>query len=484
MSGLSPLIALGATAIALMLAASVRRGGALPFAIAALGLAASFGLLFAPAPPVAPGSFFAPDGYARLFIGLILIAALSVAAFSAPYLERRDPRARREEFCILLVLASLGAAALVAARHFLAFFLGLELLSVSLYALIAFPRREAGIEAAIKYLVLAGASSAFLLFGMALLYARTGTLDLAEIGQALAGCSAYARAGAGAACDATALAGVALLMVGFGFKLGVVPFHMWTPDVYQGAPAPVTAFVATASKGAVAALLLRYAIGLGLVPGAPLATLLAWIAGASMIAGNLLALRQTSLKRLLAYSSIAHLGYLLTALVAGGPLAARAVGFYLIAYTATTLAAFGVIASLSRGGDPGGDHDALDEYRGLGRRDPARAAILALALLSLASLPLTAGFAGKFLIVAAGVAARRWALVVLLAAGSAIGIFYYLRVAGALYLRDAPEGETRAPRRATPIEWLTLATLALAIAGGGIAPGLVLRLLRAASSVF
>jgi NADH-quinone oxidoreductase subunit N len=482
-----PLIGLGATAILLMGLASIRRHATAAFILTLIGLGVSFALLVATNGRGPAGSMLlVADSYTRLFVGLIMLITLCVTLLSRGYFGEtlapgRDTHA--EEYLMLLVLAALGASVLVSARHFVTLFLGLELLSVSLYGLIAFTRREPGVEAAIKYLVLAGVSSAFLLFGIALLYARTGTLELARLGAVLAGTSVHRHA-AVAAADPIVLAGVGLLIVGFGFKLGVVPFHMWTPDVYQGAPAPVTAFLATASKGAVAAVLLRYANALGFVRGGPLWMLLALVAVASMFAGNLLALRQSHLKRLLAYSSIAHLGYILLALLAGGTAAARAVVFYLIAYSVTTLGAFGGIAVLSnrapaREGAAGGDDlDDLAAYRGLGRRRPWLAGVLAASLLSLAGIPLTAGFIGKFLVFTAGAAASLWTLIVVLAVNSAIGIYYYLRVIVTIYLAPV-EAEASAeppPPRVALSGGIALAVLLLALLWLGIAPGALLRL--------
>ncbi len=265
-------------------------------------------------------------------------------------------------------------------------------MSVSLYALIGW-RRESGIgtEAAIKYLVIAGASSAFLLFGMALFYADTGTMDLARLVEGGPGQSLLAPVGLG------------MMLVGIGFKLAVVPFHLWTPDVYDGAPAPVTGFIATVSKGAMVVVLARAfapaLVGTGGVNGlvresagavsAAFPWVFAVIAGLSMFVGNILALRESNVKRILAYSSIAHLGYILVAFLAGGAEALRAIAFYLVAYFATTLGAFAAITELS---GPDRDADSIEEYRGLAARRPWLAAALTAMLLSLAGLPLTAGF--------------------------------------------------------------------------------------------
>ena len=241
--------------------------------------------------------------------------------------------------------------------------------------------------------------------------------------------------------------GIVMLLVGVGFKLAVVPFHMWTPDVYQGAPAPVGAYVATVSKGAVFALLLRYFRPVSLDPGSTLFLVFAAVAIASMVAGNLLALRQDNVKRILAYSSIAHLGYLLVAFLASGERAAIAVTFYLVAYFATTLAAFGVITVLSPAGR---DADLMLDYRGLGARRPVLAAIFAVALFSLAGMPLTMGFIGKFYLVTAGAGSALWALVIVLVVTSTIGLYYYTRLIVAMYVRrpgSGRKGTARGSRR-------------------------------------
>ncbi len=478
MNALAPFLVLGLLPVLLMVLVALRRRPALAQGITLLGLGIAFALLFVAdvQVPQRVTPLLVIDGYALYFSGLVLLAALAVVALSGRYLQDRGPRV--EEYFILLTLATLGATVLTASRHFIALFLGIELLSVALYGLVAFVReRPTAVEAGVKYLILAAFSSAFLLFGLALIYARTGALELGELAGLLGGASPGP-----AGRDLLVLAGVGLMIVGFGFKLAVVPFHLWTPDVYQGAPAPVTAFVATASKGAVMAVLLRFAAMMDLSSGSGLRAMLALVAGASMLAGNLLALRQESLKRLLAYSSIAHLGYVLVAFLAGGDDAARAVAFYLAAYTVTTLGAFGVIAILSSANGSGtGDVDDLAGYRGLGRRQPFLAGVLALMLFSLAGIPLTAGFVGKFLVLAAGAGADLWALVVILAAGSAIGIYYYLRVVVALYLQTAV-GETSAGSgapgpRITLAGGITLALLSVLLLLLGVAPDVMLRMI-------
>jgi NADH-quinone oxidoreductase subunit N len=334
---------------------------------------------------------------------------------------------------------------LAASSHFVSFFIGLEILSVSLYTLIAYTRNELNIEAGVKYLVLAAASSAFLLFGIALLYGETGTMDLSLMASG---------AGAQGINNGMLLTGLALVLTGVGFKLAVAPFHMWTPDVYEGAPAPVTAFIATVSKGGVFALLLRYFIQIDVHAYPSLFRAVAFIAVVSMFAGNLLALLQNNVKRILAYSSIAHLGYLLVAFLAGGVMRVAAVTFYLVAYFITTLGAFGVITVLS---GKERDADAMDDYRGLSRRRPWLALIFSAMLFSLAGIPLTAGFIGKFYIVAAGAGSALWPLVITLVVNSAIGLYYYLRIIVAVYAQPAEE-------EGSPVSPLSLTgTLVLAV---------------------
>jgi len=351
-----------------------------------------------------------------------------VALLSYSYLERH--REQCEEFYLVLLLATLGSAVLVASTHFVSFFLGLEILSVSLYVLIAYQRSsELSIEAGIKYLILAAASSAFLLFGMALMYADLGTMDVSRMSSLMSG----------KALSTLVLSGLAMIIVGVGFKLAVVPFHMWTPDVYEGAPAPVTAFIATVSKGGMFALLMRYFYRLGLDTSSSLFILFTVIAVVSMIAGNLLALLQTNVKRILAYSSIAHLGYLLVAFLAGGSIGSAAVTYYLVAYFVTMLGALGVITVLSFK-----DREAAEmiDYQGLFWQRPWLAVVFATSLLSLAGIPLTAGFIGKFYIIAAAVGSTLWWLVFILVVSSGIGLFYYLRIIVAMY---------KAPPRATQV---------------------------------
>jgi NADH-quinone oxidoreductase subunit N len=467
LASLAPFITIAATVVVLMIAISIHRSHRLTSALTLAGLAVAFLLLFRTAPASGGTALFVVDAYARFYTGLILAATAVVALLSIGYLDQLAEQ--RDEYYMLLLLAALGSIVLVAAAHFVSFFLGLELLSISLYALVAYPRtRAASVEASIKYLVLAAASAAFLLFGMALVYAELGTLSFA-------GLSATA---ASAPDRLVALTGVGLIIVGFGFKLALVPFHLWTPDVYQGAPAPVTAFVATVSKGAMFALLVRYFAVIDVRSHHALVVVFATVAVASMVAGNLLALMQNNVKRLLAYSSIAHLGYLLVAFLAAGALATTAVTFYLVAYFVTTLGAFGVVTVLSTGER---EAERLDDYRGLLARRPWLAVLFTAMLLSLAGIPLTAGFVGKFYLTVAGGSAALWPLLVVMMLASGVGLFYYLRVVVAMFMAPASDTMARVETVSVPpLAGVTLAALTVLLVWLGVYPAPLIALIRSA----
>jgi NADH-quinone oxidoreductase subunit N len=410
---------------------------------------------------------FALDGFTYYFLGLLLAAGIVIALTALRYFHRLEDR--REEFFALFVLAIFGAAVVVASRHFVSFFLGLEILSVSLYALIAYPRgRSASIEAGLKYLVLAAVSAAFLVLGLAFLYFEFGTLSFEGLSMALLG---------GGGLGIVSLAGLGLVLVGVGFKLALVPFHMWTPDVYQGAPAPVTSFVASISKGALFAFLLRF-FGMPGATGSPtLRFILFLIAAASMFTGNLLALAQKNIKRLLAYSSIAHLGYLLIAFLAAGDLGLEAAAFYLAAYFVTIIGAFAVVGTLS---PTDRDADEPGDYAGLFWRRPFTALVLTAMLLSLAGIPLTAGFVGKFYLVAAGTEAGLWALVFILIGNSVLSLYYYLRVIVTLYSpsEPAPPAGRKVAAVFSLAAGLALVVLLVALVWLGVVPSGLIRLIR------
>lgn len=456
---LSPLILTGAS-IVLMVLVSLKRNHTLANISGLIAFALAFLALFkvdVSANPHKIGDLFIVDSFALFYSGMILLSAFAVNILSFGYFQKQ--KEQKEEYYMMLILATLGSVLLVSSTHFASLFLGLELLSVSLYVLIAYLRdREVSVEGGVKYLILAAVSSAFLLFGMALVYVQLGTMSFGGIGQKLAGMVSLAP---------LTLVGFAMMVVGVGFKLAVVPFHMWTPDVYQGAPAPVTAFIATASKGGMFALLLRFFYQIDGYQYSSLLVVFSVIAIASMFTGNLLALLQSNVKRILAYSSIAHLGYVLVAFLAGGELGAEAATFYLVAYFITTLGAFGIVTVFS---GKESEAETVDDYKGLFWRYPWMAVVFTAMLFSLAGIPLTAGFIGKYFVLASGVESKLWVLVLILVVNSVIGLFYYLRVVVAMFSKAE---ETTGKGAVTPFPFggsVALGALAILLVWYGVYP--------------
>jgi NADH-quinone oxidoreductase subunit N len=422
---LAPILVLSGAIVLLMVQISISRNFGWAYGITALSMfAAGLSAIAAVAgDPLQLTPLLLADDYALFFSALFCFCGGITAIISRDYLETRE--GQNEEFFLLLLLSTLGAVTLAYATHLASLLLGLELLGVALYALIAYPERGSlPLEASIKYLILSGAASSIFLFGFALIYASLGTMSYDGIGAAVHGTAGGSRI--------LLTAGAAMILAGLGFKLSVVPFHMWTPDVYEGAPAPVSGFLAAVSKGAVFAALLRWWLASALYEFPALLMAVAVLAGASMLVGNLLALLQENVKRLLAYSSIAHVGYLLIVMVACGisptpALSVEAACYYLVAYTTTTLAAFSVLSLISKNsGDS--ERDQLQDLSGLFWRRPGQALLFTVAVLSLAGIPLTAGFIGKFYLFTTGVDTALWGLLALLVVGSAISIFYYLRI--------------------------------------------------------
>ncbi len=457
---LLPWLVLTAATVIVMVAIGARRDHRLIALLTAAGLGAA-ALAVPLAAITAPHDvtdLFRVDGFALFALMLVVLAAGAVTALAYSYFVAR--RERCEEFYVLLLAGTLGAAVLVASRHFAPLLLGFELLSVALFAMVAYRvTRARPLEAGVKYLILAGLSTGLLLFGIALIYVQTGGLGFAELREPARGVSGgpYLTLGA------------TLVLAGLAFKLSLVPFHLWTPDVYEGAPAPAAAFLATVSKGAILVVLLRWLLESGAYRYGEVLDVLALAGIVSMLAGNLLALMQNNVKRLLAYSSIGHMGYLMIPLVAGGALAVETIGYYLAAYFVMTLGAFGVVAlhSAARGGDD--DADDLEAYRGLFWQRPWLAGAFTAMLLALAGMPLTAGFVAKFYLFAAGADARLWLMLAALVIGSAIGLVYYLRVITAMLATDeagtasAPNGNALAGR-------VTVAALTVVLIVLGIFP--------------
>ncbi|ELY4000753.1 NADH-quinone oxidoreductase subunit NuoN [Cronobacter dublinensis] len=428
---LLPLLIVGLTVVVVMLSIAWRRNHFLNATLSVVGLnAALLSLWFvgqAGAMDVTP--LMRVDGYAMLYTGLVLLASLATCTFAYPWLQGYNDN--KEEFYLLVLIAAMGGILLANANHLASLFLGIELISLPLFGLVGYAfRQKRSLEAAIKYTILSAAASSFLLFGMALVYAQSGSLSFVALGKSLADNMLH---------EPLLLAGLGLMIVGLGFKLSLVPFHLWTPDVYQGAPAPVSTFLATASKIAIFGVVMRLFLYAPVGESEAVRVVLGVLAFASILFGNLMALTQTNIKRLLGYSSISHLGYLLVALITlkSGEMSMEAVGVYLAGYLFSSLGAFGVVSLMS---SPyrGPDADSLYSYRGLFWHRPILSAVMTVMMLSLAGIPMTLGFIGKFYVLAVGVQSGLWWLTAAIVVGSAIGLYYYLRVAVSLYL-NAPQ---------------------------------------------
>ena len=459
---LMPILMLSLTAVVLMIQASIKRDQGLAWWITAIGfLLTLWGAGYAREFTQPVTMLLMVDDWGLFFTTLILVASLVTLILSKDSFSPEGER--KEEYYLLLVLSVLGAVVLIQSSHMASLLLGMELMGVALYGMIAFPEKgELPLEAAIKYLVLSACASAMLLFGFALIYAVTGDLSYGGMG---------AKAAAAFSQEPLVLmAGSAMVLAGLGFKLSVVPFHMWTPDVYQGAPTPVTGFLATVSKGAVFVALTRFYLDGQLYQYDSLIMALSVVAMASMLVGNWLALRQDNIKRLLAYSSIAHFGYLLIVLIAlaaaqstmSSELIGQAITFYLAAYIVTTLAAFTVIANLAGEDD---SKSMLSAFEGLFWRNPVQASALTVAMLSFAGIPLTAGFIGKFYLIMLSIQSQLWVLLGALVLGSAIAIYYYLRIIFAMSKTSGTmiKTESRAALGAQDIVAALLLLLVLAL---------------------
>lgn len=441
------------------------------------------------------------DGLAR-FGMLVILTATGLSLLLTPgYIERQGTH-QQGEYYALVLLAATGMLLMVAATNLMTIFLGLELLSLPLYVLCAFaPGQQRAQESGLKYFLLSSFASGFLLYGMALTYGATGATSLADIHHFVATHGFNAAAGFGPFL----LGGMALLAVGLAFKVSAIPFHAWTPDVYQGAPTSVTALMSVGTKTAAFIALIRiFAIAL-----APVATNWQIIMGAlaivTMLGGNILAASQTNVKRMLAYSSIAHAGYLLIGITLGSALGTSALLFYLAAYAMMNLGAFGVVLILERVAGLGTD---LADYRGLSVRRPGLAAALAVFLFALAGIPGTAGFVAKYTMFYAAVVQGHAELTIIGVISSMVAFYYYLRVIWAMYFEGSPSAAsedgpaldgaqvtltganiaaiTKVVTKTTPIAIGAVVALALALIGTfalGIVPAPLIDLARQAAGL-
>ena len=354
---------------------------------------------------------------------LLLFASGMIMAVSLPYL-RREGILMGEFFCLLL-FATVGMTFMVTSADLVMTFLGLETLSIATYVLAGFRNKDLrSVESAWKYFILGAFSTAFMLYGIAFIYGTCGSTQYQAIAEVVSQ----------GGLPITFSVGLGLLLVGFGFKVAMAPFHVWAPDVYQGAPLPVTSHLAVGSKAAAFVAMLR--IFQQVFPGLEGDWNFVFWTGAAltMAIGNIAALSQSNIKRMLAYSSVAHAGYLLVGMAAGNPLGAQGILFYLAAYAFMTIGALAVVQALSRPGEAGID---LDDYKGIGFRFPFLSVSLSVFLVSLAGIPATAGFMGKFFILSAAAQQQLYWLVVIAVLTSAIGLYYYLRIIILMFMHEA-----------------------------------------------
>ncbi|SNT69227.1 NADH-quinone oxidoreductase subunit N [Psychrobacter sp. LV10R520-6] len=428
----APIIAVVTTALIVMIAITIKRSHFVTGTLTVAGLnIALFTLLGQMAGLIESGSvlpdaeqLFVVDNFAQFNMVVILICALACCTLSYAYLA--NLKDNKDELYLLMLLSTIGALLMVCAQHMASFFMSLELLSVPLYGLLSYTfMRNKSLESGLKYLVLSATASATLLMGMAFIYAEVGSLAFKPISLML-----------GDFFESPLLIlGAAMMMFGIGFKLSAAPFHTWTPDVYEGAPAPIATYLASVTKVAMMALAVRFLIDTALLALPSVQMLLMVMATLSILVGNLLAVRQTNLKRLLGYSSIAHMGYVLIVIVSIGSAADSISSMYMAVYAFTSIGAFGVVTLMSSPYRLSGEADELIHYQGLFWRRPVLTAVMTIMMLSLAGIPLTAGFITKLFAILAAVQGTHWFLAAMIVLGSSIGLFYYLRVMLTLFKR-------------------------------------------------
>ena len=428
----APIIAVVLTVLVVMIAITIKRSHMVIGTISVVGLNIGlFALLGQMAGIIDSGTLvptaeqlFVIDNFAQFNMVVILICALACFTLSYAYLADLDDH--KEELYLLMLLSTVGALLMVSAQHLASFFMSLEMLSIPLYGMLAYTyMRKRSLESGLKYLVLSATASATLLMGMAFIYAEVGSLAFKPISMTLVDLFE----------SPLLIVGTAMMMFGIAFKLSAAPFHIWTPDVYEGAPAPVATYLASVTKVAMMALAVRFLIDTSLLALPSVQMLLMVMATLSILVGNLLAVRQTSLKRLLGYSSIAHMGYVLIVIVSIGSAADSISSMYMAIYAFTSIGAFGVVTLMSSPYRLAGEADELTHYQGLFWRRPVLTAVMTIMMLSLAGIPLTAGFITKLFAILAAVQGTNWFLAGMIILCSAIGLFYYLRVMLTLFKR-------------------------------------------------
>ncbi|MFZ4618965.1 MAG: NADH-quinone oxidoreductase subunit N [Bacteroidota bacterium] len=462
--GSSPILALCATSlIALLVNALIKNSAKYVFGVSVIGLLAAtgFAVYNFPSNATAFSDMLLVGGYASFFSVLFLMIALFTLFISKPYLEREEYNFG--EYYVLIVLAAIGMVMLGSAADLITVFLGIEIMSVAFYVLAGYMRSKLSAnEAALKYFLLGAFATGFLLYGIALIYGTTGTTNLLRI------VTLYPQAFG----DPLHIIGWGLILIGFGFKVAAVPFHMWVPDVYEGAPTPVTAFMSTGGKAAAfSAFVIAFSVPMSM-KDERLMLIVALLAAASMLLGNWFGLSQTNLKRMLAYSSIAHAGYMLVGIASATSMGQQGIAFYLVSYALTNLGAFGIITMLEKSN---GANVNYEDYAGLGKRNPTLAALMAMFMFSLTGLPPFAGFVGKYYLFASAVQSKMTWVAIFGVMTSLFSTYYYLRVIVYMYFREGVNTEE------IVLPKLTYVTVILCAAGVlilGVFPALILDVMK------
>ncbi len=417
-----------------------------------------------PNPSAAYSGMLLTGGYANLFAIIFLIATAITFMLSYDYLQKQ--KVHYGEYYVLILFAVVGMMAMAAGLDLIVTFIGLELLSVCLYVLAGFLRsNHESNEASLTYFLLGAFSTGFLLYGIALIYGVAGTTNITKI---INSPSAFTG-------NTLFLVGCGLLLIGFAFKVAAVPFHTWVPDVYEGAPTSVTAFMSTGAKSAAFAAIVLIFTATFKFLGTELNTVVAIISAASMIIGNVVAIAQTNIKRMLAYSSIAHAGYMLIGIAAGSATSIDGIIFYLISYTLTNLGAFGIVSVIESDTQ---SNLLIEDYNGLGYRKPFLAAMMSIFMFSLAGIPPFAGFFGKYYVFYAAIQQGYTWLVILGVLTSVISVYFYLRIVVVMYFREAVSTQEPLPANNTSLSMATHILTAAGVLLFGIFPSLILDLIK------
>ena len=459
-----PLLAVSVLALIVMvIEAAMKRGENIVFGVSLAGLAVTAGTVAATSGMHCTGfhGMILGGGYASIISMLVVVVCASTILLSKSYLEKE--KINYSEFYALLLFATAGMIMMGSALDLIVVFLGIELMSVCLYVLAGFFRkRPKSNESALKYFLLGSFATGFLLYGIALIYGATGSTNYSTIAQQISQLQQ----------PVLFWIGISLLIVGFSFKVAAVPFHMWVPDVYEGAPTPVSGFMSTGAKAAAFSALLLFLSRAVTLPVPRLIEILAILSAVSMVVGNVFALAQNNLKRMLAYSSVAHAGYILAGITAGNSTGQTGVIYYLVAYSFMNLGAFGILSILEKEDDK---NLTFDDYLGLWYRKPALASLMALFMFSLAGIPPFAGFFGKYYVFAAAVSGGFTWLAIIGVLASLVSVYYYLRLVVVMFFRDSQQTEDIAVPAGGMIALLVSAIVIIVI---GLFPSLLLQFIH------